>query len=314
MSAGAGAGRTAPAARFHDQSVPLQPPSLSAATARRATTFADPADSFACVSRAGVRDEFKERTVRLAEIQAHPDAACPASFHRPQLHWNAVLRQVRLRRGDRSPPDEAQIAATRWNRYACDRVRLDTRSVHVQLQLTETIYPAFANRHNLHSEHVTIELVGALPVRDVNHAVIERQMRRRVGRRGHLTAPKVRPRTRNRWITQVNATIGAIIVTTAAQIAPIWSPCDDISPASATGSVFELRPVNTRAKRNSFQERTKAKTPAASIPGSESGTMMRQKAPRRPLPSTNAASSNSRGIPWKKPIRIQTTNGRLNER
>jgi hypothetical protein len=37
----------------------------------------------------------------------------------------------------------------------------------------------------------------------------------------YFTAPNVRPRTRNRWITQVNATIGAIIVTAAAQIAPI---------------------------------------------------------------------------------------------
>jgi len=46
-------------------------------------------------------------------------------------------------------------------------------------------------------------------------------------------------------------------------------------------------------------------------PGTESGRMMRRRAPIRDDPSMRAASSSSSGILRKKPRMIQTTRGRM---
>ena len=52
---------------------------------------------------------------------------------------------------------------------------------------------------------------------------------------------------------------------------------------------------------------------AATIsPGRTSGSMTRHSTPTRVQPSTSAASSSSRGISSKKPIRIQIASGREN--
>ena len=61
----------------------------------------------------------------------------------------------------------------------------------------------------------------------------------------------------------------------------------------------------------SFQAAMKAKITAVTSPGSDSGRITRMRTPRRPQPSTAAASSISRGIDAKNARRIQMANARL---
>lgn len=50
------------------------------------------------------------------------------------------------------------------------------------------------------------------------------------------------------------------------------------------------------------------------MPGASSGSTTRRKAPRRPQPSTMAASSSSTGTPAMKPRSIHTVKGSVNTR
>jgi multiple sugar transport system permease protein len=68
-------------------------------------------------------------------------------------------------------------------------------------------------------------------------------------------------------------------------------------------------PVNIKAKRNSFQERVKAKIEVAAKPGRLRGRVIRKKAVSREHPSITAASSSSLGMDRKKPRIIQITKG-----
>ena len=69
--------------------------------------------------------------------------------------------------------------------------------------------------------------------------------------------------------------------------------------------------IRVSATMYSFQAAMKAKITAVASPGSDSGRITRQSAPRRPHPSTAAASSISFGMDAKNARRIQMANARL---
>ena len=65
------------------------------------------------VSPAGIRDEFQQRPVRIAEIDAPPLAARPEPLDRPQLHRHPAALEMRSGFRHRPRPREAQITAAR---------------------------------------------------------------------------------------------------------------------------------------------------------------------------------------------------------
>ena len=83
-----------------------------------------------------------------------------------------------------------------------------------------------------------------------------------------------------------------------------------IIPARATGAVMAWSRASTCAKRNSVQEKMKAKAAAETIPGAASGQATLASAWKREQPSTSAASSSSGGICRKYAYIIQTVKGR----
>src|SRR5215510_8759414 len=70
--------------------------------------------------------------------------------------------------------------------------------------------------------------------------------------------------------------------------------------------------MKINAYRNSFHESVNAKIAEATSPGAASGTTTRASAAARVAPSTNAASSSSRGSALKKPIISHVQNGTVN--
>src|SRR5207247_3232580 len=84
--------------------------------------------------------------------------------------------------------------------------------------------------------------------------------------------------------------------------------------AMATGIVFAwAEDVKINAYRNSSHARRNPKRAVARSPERASGSVTRNSAPRRLAPSILAASSRSRGMVRKCPLRIHRTNGVMNE-
>src|SRR5262249_5435308 len=101
-----------------------------------------------------VRDEFQQRTVRIAEVDARPHAACAEPLNRSEFDLDTVRREVLLRLDDRTRPLKAQIAPARRYRSTSNRLRVETRAVQIQLLATEPIDPAGATCDQLRSQHV----------------------------------------------------------------------------------------------------------------------------------------------------------------
>ena len=86
-------------------------------------------------------------------------------------------------------------------------------------------------------------------------------------------------------------------------------PWEPVWLATMTGRVLALVAVRRAAKKYSFQQRTRERMKAATMPGSAIGRMIWRKAPQMPRPSTSAASSSSTGIAENWSRMIQTTIG-----
>src|SRR4051812_12235348 len=86
-----------------------------------------------------------------------------------------------------------------------------------------------------------------------------------------------------------------------------------IRPAIADGAARVSGSVMRKIENtNSFQEKIRANTAVAAMPGISSGIVTRQNASKREQPSIIAASSYSDGTSSTKPFIIQIVNGRLN--
>src|SRR5262249_38286822 len=131
---------------------------------------------------------------------------------------------------------------------------------------------------------------------------------------GHyrLIAPKVRPRTRYRWIARPRIAGGRIRMMPSAACGPYSCPAPaDWSPFRKTGAVIVLSPEMTRASRTSDRWGRTTKRIGAASPPLPFGSAAVKKAPHWVQPSTTAASPISRGSSWKKLRISQTTKGKV---
>src|SRR5439155_12412703 len=128
----------------------------------------------------------------------------------------------------------------------------------------------------------------------------------------HFTAPKVRPRTSERWASQPARITGATASVEAADIFAQNSPSLVMKLEMKTGNVPEFALVRFTASRNSFQLKISDRSTVAARPGAVSGRTIRVMILRKPAPSTTAASRISFGRSAKKERIIQITSGRLN--
>ncbi len=101
-------------------------------------------------------------------------------------------------------------------------------------------------------------------------------------------------------------TSGAIAAVASAAIAHQLMPCEPVWLATITGRVLALVEVRSAAKKYSFQQRTRLRMKAATMPGSAIGSTICRNAPQIPRPSTRAASSSSTGMAlnWSRMIQI----------
>ena len=82
--------------------------------------------------------------------------------------------QVLDRLRDRTVPCEAQVAVARLDGDARERLGRQPGAMTVQLDVAEAVGRAPAGQlFDLGTEHVAIEGVGSIPVRHLDHCVIE---------------------------------------------------------------------------------------------------------------------------------------------
>jgi hypothetical protein len=79
----------------------------------------------------GVRDEFEQAAVGVAEVHACSFAARTLAAHRPEFDLHAVGPQVVDRAFDWSRPEEAEIASARLDRKPRNRDRFKAGSMDV---------------------------------------------------------------------------------------------------------------------------------------------------------------------------------------
>src|SRR5467141_28032 len=131
-------------------------------------------------------------------------------------------------------------------------------------------------------------------------------------RHAHLrTAPKVMPRKRFFRSSTVNTRMGTRnSVVPAATAGQSWPP-SPMMMGMKGGAVCACPEVSSVAKAYSFQAKMRQKIAVATIPVAAWGRTTFRKACRRVYPSTNAASSYSRGISSMNPLSSQTASDTL---
>src|SRR4051794_38211995 len=110
-----------------------------------------------CSHGIDVRNEFQQRSIGIAKIDAVSGSARSCAWHRTELNQHSLTLQMCLGLTDRPRPDETEIAATWRNRQTGDRVGLDTWTMHVELDRAEAIDPSLFHGHNLCLNHLTIK-------------------------------------------------------------------------------------------------------------------------------------------------------------
>src|SRR5215471_18376488 len=120
-----------------------------------------------------VGNEFQERAVGVAEIDAGAGPLGAEALQRPGLDRNAAALEVNDGIRDRSVPLEADIAVARSYRKPRDLGRMKSRSMQVELRGAETVGPALWALNELGAQYIAIERVRALPIGDMHHAVVE---------------------------------------------------------------------------------------------------------------------------------------------
>src|SRR5262245_343692 len=120
-----------------------------------------------------VGNEFQQRAVRVAEIDAGTCALCAEALDRTRVDGDAAAIEVSDGVPDRPIPLEAQIAVAGRDRDSRHFRRMKARSMEVELRSAETVGPALRPPNELGAEHVAVERVGALPFGYMHDAVVE---------------------------------------------------------------------------------------------------------------------------------------------
>src|SRR5215468_11166421 len=121
-----------------------------------------------------VGNEFQQRAVGVAEIDAGAGALGVEALDRPGVDRDPATLKVGDGVGNRPVPLEAEVAVARLDRQPRHLGRMKARSMQIELRGAEPTGPALRAPNELGAEHIAVERVRALPVRDVHHAVVER--------------------------------------------------------------------------------------------------------------------------------------------
>lgn len=128
-----------------------------------------------------VGDELEQRAVRITEVDTVPGSVGSVTRDGPELDRDTVLLEVQYRLRDWTLPTEAKIAAAGWYGDAGNRMRADAGAMNVQLLVPQPVGAAFSDSNEFSIEHVVVEGVGPIPIRDVDDRMVERD-----ATRGHL--------------------------------------------------------------------------------------------------------------------------------
>src|SRR5262245_61154615 len=120
-----------------------------------------------------VGNEFQQRAVGVAEIDAGAGALGAEALDRPGVDRDTAALKVDDGVGNRPIPLEAEVAIARLDRKARHLSRMKARSMQIELRGAEPIGPALRAPNKLGAEHIAVQRVRALPVRDMHHAVVE---------------------------------------------------------------------------------------------------------------------------------------------
>src|SRR5262249_57317968 len=120
-----------------------------------------------------IGNEFQQRAVGVAEIDAGAGALGAVALDRPGVDRDTATLKVGDGVGNRPAPLEAEVAVARLDRKPRHLGRMKARSMQIELRGAEPIGPPLRAPNELGAEHIAVERVRALPVRDVHHAVVE---------------------------------------------------------------------------------------------------------------------------------------------
>src|SRR5262249_34000191 len=123
-----------------------------------------------------VRDELEQAPVGIPEIDARPAIARAEARDRPELDVHAPLAQMRYGVLDPPRPYEAQVAVPGSHRDAGHVVAgVHARPVDVELGPGAAVDPPPRPAlDDFRAQHLAVEGVRPLPIRDGDDAVIER--------------------------------------------------------------------------------------------------------------------------------------------
>src|SRR6516162_7593506 len=150
------------------------PSSLRGATVSSGGTWDGGRSSGAVSVVAMIGNEFQQRAVGVAEIDAGAGALGAEALDRPGVDRDPATLKVGDGVGNRPVPLEAKVAVARLDRKPRHLGRMKARSMQIELRGAEPIGPPLRAPNELGAEHIAVERVRALPVRDVHHAVVER--------------------------------------------------------------------------------------------------------------------------------------------
>src|SRR5262249_48064645 len=121
-----------------------------------------------------IGNEFQQRTVGVAEIDAGAGALGAEALDRPGVDRDTAALKMGDGVGNRPVPLEAEVAVARLHGKPRHLGWMKARSMQIELRRAETIGPPLRASNELGAEHIAVERVRALPVRDMYHAVVER--------------------------------------------------------------------------------------------------------------------------------------------
>src|SRR6516165_10792636 len=120
-----------------------------------------------------IGNEFQQRTVGVAEIDADAGPLGAETLDRPGVNRDPAALKVGDGVRNRPVPLEAEVAVAGLDRKPRHLGRVKARPMQIELRGAEPVGPALRTPNELGAEHIAVECVRALPVRDMDHAVVE---------------------------------------------------------------------------------------------------------------------------------------------
>src|SRR6516162_574579 len=120
-----------------------------------------------------IGNEFQQRTVGVAEIDADAGPLGAETLDRPGVNRDPAALKVGDGVRNRPVPLEAEVAVAGLDRKPRHLGRVKARPMQIELRGAEPVGPVLRTPNELGAEHIAVERVRALPVRDMDHAVVE---------------------------------------------------------------------------------------------------------------------------------------------